>query len=133
VRALYQLVAERARHRCEYCRAPEAILNLAFEVEHIVPGSRGGADDESNCALSCRSCNLYKSNQLDGQNEITASTFRLFHPRHDRSDDHFRVDTASGRIIGLTSVARATVSALQMNRENQLAARIQWIRIGIYP
>ena len=35
----YAPVAERAGHRCEYCRAPEAIFNFPFEVEHIVPTS----------------------------------------------------------------------------------------------
>ena len=47
----YAGVAERAGHRCEYCHAPEAIFNLPFEVEHIVPTSRGGPDDESNRRL----------------------------------------------------------------------------------
>jgi HNH endonuclease len=133
VNPLYGLVSERAGHRCEYCRAPEAIFNLPFEVEHVVPTSKGGADDESNCALACRSCNLFKSNHLEGYDEITASNFRLFHPREERWHEHFGVDKHSGSIIGLTSVARATLSALQMNRTNQLAARLQWIRIGLYP
>jgi 5-methylcytosine-specific restriction endonuclease McrA len=57
----YAPVAERSGHRREYCHAPEAIFNLPFEVEHIVPTSRDGADDESNLALACRACSLYKS------------------------------------------------------------------------
>ena len=32
----YALVAARAKHRCEYCHAPEAIFNFPFEVEHIL-------------------------------------------------------------------------------------------------
>jgi hypothetical protein len=48
----YPLVAERARFRGEYCRAPESIFNLNFEVEHIVPRSKGGADDPLNWALA---------------------------------------------------------------------------------
>ena len=47
---LYPVVAARADHRCEYCRAPEAIFNLRFEVEHILPTSREGRDEVSNCA-----------------------------------------------------------------------------------
>jgi hypothetical protein len=47
-----QLVAERARFRCEYCRAPEAIFNLNFEVEHLLPRTEGGEDDELNWALA---------------------------------------------------------------------------------
>ena len=33
----YTLVAKRAKHRCEYCHAPEIIFNVAFEVDHIIP------------------------------------------------------------------------------------------------
>src|SRR5438105_3796645 len=58
---LYPLVAARAGHRCEYCRAPEAVFNFPFEVEHILPRSLGGGDMEDNLALACRACNLRKS------------------------------------------------------------------------
>lgn len=37
----YTLVADRAAHRCEYCRAPEIVFNFPFEVEHILPLYRG--------------------------------------------------------------------------------------------
>ena len=59
-------MSQRAGHRCEYCHAPEAIFNLAFEVEHVIPISRQGADDESNLALACRACNLRKADYLTG-------------------------------------------------------------------
>ena len=54
----YVNVAARAGHRCEYCRAPEVIFNLPFEVEHVVPISRQGPDDEPNLALACRPASL---------------------------------------------------------------------------
>ena len=57
---LYQAVATRARHRCEYCRAPEEVFNQEFEVDHVVPQASGGSDDFANLALACRSCNLRK-------------------------------------------------------------------------
>src|SRR2546430_4982751 len=56
----YPAVSHRAVHRCEYCHAPEAIFNLPFEVEHVIPISRDGTDGEINLALACRSCNLHK-------------------------------------------------------------------------
>ena len=129
----YPLVARRAGHRCEYCRAPEAIFNLPFEVEHIIPRSREGGDDESNWALACRSCNLYKSDQIEGRDEVTQKNVRLFHPRRDRWDEHFRVERETGTILGLTPIGRATVAILQMNRGNQLAARRPWMRLGLFP
>ncbi len=49
----YTLVADRANHRCEYCHAPELVFNFPFEVEHIIPISRQGANSEFNLALAC--------------------------------------------------------------------------------
>ena len=36
----YGLVAQRAAHRCEYCRAPEAVFNFPFEVAVVVARRR---------------------------------------------------------------------------------------------
>jgi hypothetical protein len=129
----YPAVAERAGHRCEYCRAPETIFNLVFEVEHLVPTSRGGSDDLANLALACRACNLHKADQVDGRDEETGSVFRLFDPRAQRWEEHFAVDAATGAIRGSTAVGRVTVACLQMNRPPQLAARLQWMRLAIFP
>jgi hypothetical protein len=129
----YPLVAHRAAHHCEYCRAPEAVFNLPFEVEHIIPPLHGGLDDESNWALACRSCNLHKSAYVEGIDPETRTTLRLFHPRHDRWADHFRVEAATASIVGLTATGRATVARLQMNAPAPLAARVQWMRLHLFP
>jgi hypothetical protein len=129
----YPTVAERAEHRCEYCRAPEAIFNLPFEVEHIVPTSRGGSDDVANLALACRACNLYKADRLTCRDEETGAEIRLFDPRSQSWNEHFTVDRATGAISGSTVVGRATAACLQMNRTVQLAARLQWMRLDIFP
>ena len=129
----YPFVAERAGHRCEYCHAPEAIFNFPFEVEHIIPPTRGGVNDETNLALSCRACNLHKSNHLDGADPETQTDVRLFHPRQNHWEEHFRVPPATGVITGLTPIGRATVTRLRMNTPLQLAARQQWTRLGLFP
>ncbi len=129
----YPRVAERAAHRCEYCRAPEAIFNFPFETEHVVPRSQQGPDDESNLALACRACNLFKADHVSGADEITPGAVRLFHPRLDRWEEHFRVEPDTAVIQGLTPVGRATVARLQMNNLVQLAARRQWTRLGLFP
>ncbi len=129
----YPAVAERAGHRCEYCRAPETIFNLAFEVEHLVPTSRGGSDDLANLALACRACNLYKADQLTGHDEETGVEIRLFDPRSQTWDQHFAVDAATGSIRGTTAVGRVTVTCLQINRPVHLGARLQWMRLEIFP
>ena len=129
----YPAVAERAGHRCEYCRASEVIFNLGFEVEHIVPSSRGGTDDPANLALSCRACNLIKGNQAEGPDDEAGPPVPLFNPRADDWAEHFAIDGATGAIRGLDAIGRATTTALRMNRPIQLSARLQWMRLGIYP
>jgi hypothetical protein len=84
-------------------------------------------------ALACRACNLHKSDHLDGVDPETHTTVRLFHPRQDCWDEHFRVDLVTGAIVGLTPIGRATVARLQMNTPLQLAARQQWMQLGLFP
>jgi hypothetical protein len=131
--SLYSLVSERAGHRCEYCHAPEAIFNFPFEVEHIVPLSRQGTDDENNLALACRACNLHKSDHLTGEDDVIGSPVPLFHPRQQAWSEHFQVECESGAIHGLTPCGRATVARLQLNSPLQRSARTQWIRLGLFP
>src|SRR5438105_4160554 len=102
----YASVAERAAHRCEYCQAPEAIFNFPFEVEHIVPPGLGGTDDASNLALSCRGCNLFKSDEVIAIDPQTGIPTRIFSPRANHWEEHFAVDQESGKLNGLTSVGR---------------------------
>jgi len=131
--SLRRQVIERAGHRCEYCQAPEAIFNFAFEVEHVVPVGRGGDDSDITRALSCRCCNVFKSDQLDGIDSKTGEMVPLFNPRTQKWDDHFSADLGNGTLIGLTPTGRATVDRLQMNRLTQVAARKQWMRLRLFP
>lgn len=100
----YPLVSARARHVCEYCHAPEVIFNLPFEVEHITPQSAGGESSPDDLALSCRSCNLHKSDAVAALDEETGMAVRLFHPRRDVWGEHFAVNAATGEIEGLTDI-----------------------------
>lgn len=129
----YATVAARARHRCEYCHAPEALFNFPFEVEHIIPPLRGGTNDDTNLALACRACNLFKSDRIDSIDPESKSAVSLFHPRTNTWHEHFHVAPRTGEIVGLTPAGRATVGQLKMNSPPQLAARIQWMRLGLFP
>ncbi|NLJ38093.1 MAG: HNH endonuclease [Candidatus Atribacteria bacterium] len=57
-------VFKRDNFKCQYCgrTPPEVIL----EIDHIIPKSKGGADDIENLITSCRDCNRGK-----GKNFIT--------------------------------------------------------------
>ena len=47
-------------HLCAYCEVP---LFGNFEIDHMVPISKGGSNDWSNIALTCRYCNRSKYNR----------------------------------------------------------------------
>lgn len=129
----YFRVAVRAGGRCEYCHAPEAVFNFAFQVEHVYPQSRGGTDTEENLALSCSACNLYKGDAVSGWDEVTQSPAALFDPRTQSWDEHFQVDHERAEVMGLTAAGRVTVARLQMNTPRQTAARRRWIQLGLFP
>jgi hypothetical protein len=123
----YRQVARSARHRCEYCRAPERVFNLEFEVEHIVPRTVGGADELPNLALACRACNLRKGMATQARDPQTGQLVPLFNPREADWGSHFELDLETLRIVGLTTVGRATVRRLGMNRPLALRARRGWV------
>jgi hypothetical protein len=70
---------------------------------------------------------------LDALTAMLPTVVRLFHPRQDRWEEHFRVDTDTGAVVGLTPIGCATVARLQMNTPTQLAARQQWMQLELFP
>lgn len=46
-------------YRCAYCGK----TNVPFEIDHLLPKSRGGSDRVSNLVLSCHDCNVEKGNR----------------------------------------------------------------------
>lgn len=53
---------------------------------------------------------------------------RLFHPRQDRWEDHFR--RAGAEILGITAVGRTTAWLLQFNEADNLAQRRLLLELG---
>src|SRR5437763_10302822 len=98
--ALEDLVRRRARFRCEYCLLPEALVSTPFQFDHIIAQSHGGATSADNLALACFHCNNFKGPNLAGMDLETRRVIRLFHPRRDVREDHFRWDCE--RLIGVT-------------------------------
>lgn len=52
-------ILARDNYTCVYCgdkRGP-------FDVDHVMPRSRGGSDEEKNLVCACRVCNMAKSNK----------------------------------------------------------------------
>src|SRR5262245_12090203 len=82
-------VSTQARNRCGYCLARQEYIPWILEIEHIVPKSKGGTDEEENLWLACHSCNLFKSDHTHGRDPLTGRRIRLFNPRLQQWRRHF--------------------------------------------
>ena len=41
-------VRQAARNRCGYCLSPQHLVMARLEIEHILPLTKGGSDDDTN-------------------------------------------------------------------------------------
>lgn len=105
---LVRRVFQRAEQRCEYCQMHQALQGATFHIEHVIPYSLGGADDEANLAVACPSCNLHKADRIVVPDPDSTALVNLFNPRQDRWSEHFRWEGV--RIIPLTATGRAASS-----------------------
>lgn len=121
---LRTLVEVRAEGRCEYCkRYQELVGETFFEIDHILPRSRGGMNVPGNLAFACRRCNLLKGNRIEAQDPQTQQRVLLFHPRQHRWPEHFQRSQDKLRIDGRTAIGRATVEQLRLNSPTEQRAR----------
>lgn len=131
--SLRTLVWEQDDGRCAYCHSPESLSLTPFEIDHILPLSRGGETEFYNLCLCCPSCNRYKSARqfaVDLESDISAP---LFHPRQEVWETHFHWSSDRLQIIGRTPTGRATVHALAMNRPRIIELRKVWAKLGHAP
>ena len=129
--ALADAVRKRAAHRCQYCLMHQSLQGATFHVEHIVPRAKGGAQDLTNLALACPSCNLHKADKPAATDPVSGASVPLFDPVRQAWSDHFRL--SGFRIEGLTPVGRATVAALDLNHSRRQRIRAAEGKFGLYP
>ncbi len=115
---------------CAYCRSLEELSVTAFEIDHIIPLSAGGASKLDNLCLACTACNRLKGSRQEAIDPTTGAVSPLFHPHRHPWFDHFRWNQDQTEIVGLTPTGRATVDALQMNRPQLVRLRRLWRRLG---
>jgi CRISPR/Cas system Type II protein with McrA/HNH and RuvC-like nuclease domain len=104
-----------------------------LEVDHIYPLSKGGKNTEENLWLICGTCNSAKSNKTDAFDEVTNETVSIFNPRTQNWNEHFSWNKNATKIIGQTSIGRATILALNLNRERFIKIRKHWVSAGWHP
>ncbi len=130
---LRDVVAERAGGCCEYCQSQAAYAAHPFEIDHIIPISRGGSTIPDNLALACRGCNLNKHDKIEAHDPVEGRNVPLYNPRHQQWRDHFNWNTDYTHIIGLTATGRATIDALQMNRQSLANMRQALVAVQKHP
>jgi len=72
---IQRLVRAAAQNRCGYCLSPQHLVMARLEIEHIIPISQGGSNDESNLWLACPICNRHKSDKttaVDSETTVLA-------------------------------------------------------------
>jgi HNH endonuclease len=123
-------VRQRAGNCCEYCRIHQRYYpDFTFHVEHVIARQHRGPDDPDNLALACHLCNNKKGPNLAGIAPDTGALTRLFHPRTDVWEEHFRLDE-NGQIVGLTAIGRTTAYVLDMNSEIRIHIRQEILRLA---
>jgi hypothetical protein len=128
-----QAVAARALGCCEYCRSQVRFAMQPFSAEHILPRQQGGTNTLDNLALSCQGCNNHKYTKTEWFDSINGNLVALFNPRKQNWSEHFAWNNDYTLVIGLTSVGRATVEALQLNREGLVNLRRVLYGAGEHP
>lgn len=130
--AIRTLVRERANLACEYCLIHEDDVLLPHEPDHIIAIKHRGETSESNMAWTCFTCNRAKASDLASIDIETNRLVRLFNPRSDIWQEHFRIER-NGLIIPLTDVGRVTEFLLKLNRPEHLEIRKTLTRSTRYP
>jgi hypothetical protein len=109
----------------------QSLQGATFDVEHIIPRTRGGPSLLNNLAWACPSCNLHKSNRVLIPSPGSGEMVSLFNPRTDDWHDHFRRDEYA--VIGRTSIGRATVKALALNDDRRIKIRQAEALFNLFP
>lgn len=126
-------VRQRARFLCEYCHTAEQWQYVRFTVDHVVPLASGGTDAPDNLALACFHCNRRKARKLTACDPDSGDEVSLFNPRQHVWNEHFIWSKDGLLVVGLTPIGRATVDALELNRERVFYIRRADVSVGRHP
>lgn len=121
--SLQREVVQRAKGYCEYCLLPVAYSPNAFNFEHIIPLILDGLSVSTNLAYSCGGCNAHKKDKIQALDPLTKQFSPLYNPRTDLWANHFEWSDDDLHIEGITSIGRATVNLLKVNRAGNINLR----------
>jgi HNH endonuclease len=123
------LVIERARRKCEYCFVHEDNAGFPHQIDHIISRKHGGSSGIGNLAYACILCNRYIGTDI-ASIDRSGRPIRLFDPRRDPWDEHFKLD---GPIIQpLTPIGDVTARMLRLNAAERVIERRMFQALGSY-
>jgi 5-methylcytosine-specific restriction endonuclease McrA len=110
---------------------PEAYAFSRHQIDHTVAEKHGGATQLENLALCCMLCNLHKGSDLSAIDPESGEITRLFHPRTNQWAEHFRL-ASDGHLEGTSSIGRATIRLLQLDRLDRVEERRLLLAYGLW-
>ncbi len=116
-------VAIQANHEYGYCQLQEVVSGIPLTVEHIIPISHGGTDDEENLWLSCGLCNGKKGTIVTMIDSETNQETPLFNPRQQIWKEYFAWDETGTKLISQSAIGRVTIKALSLNSNLRVRSR----------
>ena len=115
----------------KYCLIHQSDACFSFHIDHIVSRKQRGPTNSANLALACLRCNVAKGTDVGALIGRPPRLVRLYHPRKDRWDTHFRL--AAARIIPLSEEGEAPIRLLDLNAADRMLLRKTLIKAGRYP
>ncbi len=109
---------------------PSEFYCAPFQIDYVIAEQHGGPTTFGNLALACYHCNLHKGPNLAGKDPSTRRTTRLFHPRTDHREEHFR--WRGTRLMGRTAIGRTTIQVVDINHPAYLLARKALLDAGLF-
>jgi hypothetical protein len=107
----------------------QALNAYPHEVDHVTARKHGGQTMAENLAYACFDCNRHKGTDLSSIDPRTERITRLFNPRVQRWDIHFRLQQ-DGAIIPRTAAGRMTLQLLHLNDPIRVQIRAALIAAG---
>jgi hypothetical protein len=129
--AVRKLVQSRAFDRCEYCLLALSDSGLPHEIDHVISRKHGGTNDPENLAFACYLCNRYKGSDIASLYPGTGELMRLYDPRKDRWEEHFRI--AGPVVEPLTAIGATTAQLLRLNVTDRVVERQLLQNLNRYP
>jgi len=129
--SLRRRVTVRAGNRCEYYGLSQLGQAATFHLDHVVPVAAGGLTVLDNLALACIHCSLRKGARVMAPEPKSGRPVRLFHPRQQQWNHHFR--WSDNELLGITATGRATIDALALNSPEHQIIRSFESLLGRHP